>query len=77
MLNANGEIIIYQTDDGLTKIDVKIQNETAQYYSIQSVGEAEEYLENEYLHNNLIEICNELLKLKQIIQLKLWDSQII
>lgn len=27
MVNANGEIIIYQTDDGLTKIDVKIQNE--------------------------------------------------
>lgn len=24
----NGEIIIYQTDDGLTKIDVKVQNET-------------------------------------------------
>lgn len=40
------------------------QSETAQYYSIQSIDEAEEYLENEYLHNNLIEICNELLKLK-------------
>ena len=26
--NANGDIIIYQTDDGLTKINVKIQNET-------------------------------------------------
>ena len=26
--NTNGDIIIYQTDDGLTKIDVKIQNET-------------------------------------------------
>lgn len=28
MDNENGDIIIYQTDDGLTKIDVKIQNET-------------------------------------------------
>ena len=28
MDNTNGDIIIYQTDDGLTKIDVKIQNET-------------------------------------------------
>ena len=28
MENENGDIIIYQTDDGLTKIDVKIQNET-------------------------------------------------
>ena len=28
MDNANGDIIIYQTDDGLTKIDVKVQNET-------------------------------------------------
>ena len=26
--NTNGDIIIYQTDDGLTKIDVKVENET-------------------------------------------------
>lgn len=28
MNDENGDIIIYQTDDGLTKIDVKVQNET-------------------------------------------------
>ena len=28
MNDTNGDIIIYQTDDGLTKIDVKIENET-------------------------------------------------
>lgn len=28
MDNTNGNIIIYQTDDGLTKIDVKVENET-------------------------------------------------
>ena len=28
MDDINGNIIIYQTDDGLTKIDVKIHNET-------------------------------------------------
>lgn len=28
MDNASGDMIIYQTEDGLTKIDVKIQNET-------------------------------------------------
>ena len=28
MGNTNGDIIIYQTDDGLTKIDVKVENET-------------------------------------------------
>lgn len=29
MINNNsGDIIIYQTEDGLTKIDVKIENET-------------------------------------------------
>ena len=26
--NSKGDIIIYQTDDGLTKIDVKVENET-------------------------------------------------
>ena len=26
--NANRDIIIYQTDNGLTKIDVRIENET-------------------------------------------------
>ena len=28
MDNTNGDIIIYQTDDGLTKIDVKLEDET-------------------------------------------------
>ena len=28
MENANGDIIIYQTDNGLTKIDVRVENET-------------------------------------------------
>lgn len=28
--NVNGDIIIYQTDDGLTKIDVRVENETVQ-----------------------------------------------
>ena len=26
--NINGDIIIYQTDDGLTKVDVRVENET-------------------------------------------------
>ena len=39
-------------------------SETAQYYSIEDVEEAKAYLNNEYLHNNLVEICQELLKLK-------------
>ena len=39
-------------------------SEAAQYYSMQNADEAQAYLENEYLHNNIIEICNELLKLK-------------
>jgi len=34
--NANGDIIIYQTDDGLTKIDVKIQNSTGEKVLISS-----------------------------------------
>lgn len=39
-------------------------SETAQYYAIEDVEEAKAYLNNEYLHNNLVEICQELLKLK-------------
>ena len=39
-------------------------SETAQYYSIEDIEEAKAYLNNEYLHNNLVEICQELLKLK-------------
>ena len=38
MDNLNGDIIIYQTDDGLTKIDVKIQNETV-WLSQQQMAE--------------------------------------
>lgn len=36
--NENGDIIIYQTDDGLTKIDVKVQNETV-WLSQQQMAE--------------------------------------
>lgn len=33
MNDENGDIIIYQTDEGLTKIDVKVQNETVCYHN--------------------------------------------
>jgi len=39
-------------------------SQTAIYYSIENLEEAKQYLENKYLYNNLILICNELLKLK-------------
>lgn len=38
MNNTNGEIIIYQTDDGLTKIDVKLEDETV-WLSQQQMAE--------------------------------------
>ena len=38
-------------------------SETAQYYAIEDVEEAKAYVDNEYLYNNLIKICQELLKL--------------
>ena len=37
-------------------------SETAKYYSIQDIDEVKAYLSNKYLYNNLVEICNELLK---------------
>ena len=36
--NVNGDIIIYQTDDGLTKIDVRVENETV-WLSQQQMAE--------------------------------------
>jgi len=58
--NTNGEIIIYQTDDGLTKIDVKIQNETV-WLSQQQMAElfdtsrtnVIEHINNIYLEEEL------------------------
>lgn len=38
MDNENGDIIIYQTDNGLTKIDVKVENETV-WLSQQQMAE--------------------------------------
>lgn len=38
MDNMNGDIIIYQTEDGLTKIDVKVENETV-WLSQQQMAE--------------------------------------
>ena len=38
MSNTSGDIIIYQTEDGLTKIDVKIENETV-WLSQQQMAE--------------------------------------
>ncbi len=60
MNSANGDIIIYQTDDGLTKIDVKIQNETV-WLSQQQMAElfgtsrtnVIEHINNIYLEEEL------------------------
>ena len=60
MDNTNGDIIIYQTDDGLTKIDVKIQNETV-WLSQQQMAElfgtsrtnVIEHINNIYLEEEL------------------------
>ena len=38
MDNINGNIIIYQTDNGLTKIDVRVENETV-WLSQQQMAE--------------------------------------
>ena len=40
------------------------RSSTAKYYGIDDLEEAREYMENEYLGNNLIAISNELLKLE-------------
>ena len=40
------------------------RSSTAKYYGIEGLDEAREYMENEYLGNNLIAISNELLKLE-------------
>lgn len=40
------------------------RSSTAKYYGIDDLEEAREYMENEYLANNLIGISNELLKLE-------------
>lgn len=58
--SENGDIIIYQTDDGLTKIDVKFKNETV-WLSQQQMAELFstsrtnliEYINNIYLEEEL------------------------
>ena len=39
------------------------KSNTAKYYEIQSIKESIEYINNNHLYNNLINICKELLKL--------------
>lgn len=38
-------------------------SEMSDYYGIKDINEAKEFLNNEYLRDNLLEICEELLKL--------------
>ena len=60
MNDENGDIIIYKTDDGLTKIDVKVQNETV-WLSQQQMAElfstsrtnVIEHINNIYLEEEL------------------------
>ena len=60
MNDENGDIIIYQTDDGLTKIDVKVQNESV-WLSQQQMAElfctsrtnVIEHINNIYLEEEL------------------------
>ena len=39
------------------------RSETSKYYGIRDLREAQAYLEDRYLNDNLVAICNELLKL--------------
>lgn len=34
----------------------------SKFYGIENIDEVKEYMENDYLKNNMLEICNELLK---------------
>lgn len=43
------------------------QSYTSKYYSLKSLEEAKLYLSNSYLKNNLINICEELLKSEELI----------
>lgn len=38
-------------------------SQKSEYYGLSNVEEVKEYMSNEYLKNNMLEICNELLKL--------------
>lgn len=40
------------------------KSQTAKYYEINNIDEVRDYLKNEYLYNNLVTICEELLKLE-------------
>ena len=39
-------------------------SQTSKFYAINSIDEVRDYLNNEYLYTNLINICEELLKLE-------------
>ena len=49
------------------------RSSTAKYYGIDGLDEAREYVENEYLANNLINISNELLKLETANPLEIFN----
>lgn len=38
------------------------RSSTSKFYGIENIDEVKEYMENDYLKNNMLEICNELLK---------------
>ena len=50
MENTNGDIIIYQTDNGLTKIDVRVENETVWLSQQQMAGLYDTTKQNISLH---------------------------
>lgn len=47
-------------------------SETAKYYEIKDINEAEEYFKNDILKSHLLEISNELLKLNETNILKIF-----
>lgn len=38
------------------------RSSTSKFYGIENIDEVKEYMGNDYLKNNMLEICNELLK---------------
>ena len=56
-MDDRGEIIIYQTEDGLTKIDVSMQDETVWLTQVQMAELFQRYIKIQCVFANQLNIC--------------------
>ena len=75
-MNCNSELIIYTTEDGLTKVDVTFDNDTV-WLSLDQMASLGKTYQVDYYNLDVIISVGYRVKSKRGVQFRIWASEIL